>query len=204
LPLSLSDTRLYARQLALPEVGAEGMERLRAATVVVTGAAQDLCADTAQLYLRAAGVGQVTRIPPPRGLDHWKAALAPAGAALHFALDDDGALSAAEAAGVPLLVGRVHAGAVELISFRRHRRCGHASPAVTTGASAARDSDPGAAAVVLATLAANEVLFVLLGARSEGPAAQLLRLPLDGGPPARTELPWPRPCPVCDPKGMPA
>jgi hypothetical protein len=194
LALGLADTRRYARQLALPEVGAEGMERLRAATVVLLG--EDVAAQTACLYLEGAGVGRLLR-SAPADLAGFRHALLGADAALHLSLDDDGALAAASAAGVPLLVGRVNGGGLELISFRRHRTCGHASPAVTRGGAAARDADPGAAAVVLGTLAASELLFVLLGARAHGPAAQLLRLPLSGGEPARIDLPWPPPCPVC-------
>jgi hypothetical protein len=193
VPLGLPEIRRYARQLALPEVGTAGMERLRAARVVVLGG--ELAGETAVLYLVGAGVGNVAQVARPRDLGGWRAALAGADAALHFSLDDDGALSAAEAAGVPLLVGRVSADTVELISFRRHRTCGHAAPAVTSGTPAASDDAPGAAAVLLGTLAASEVLFMLLGPRAE--AAQLLRLPLAGGEPVRAELPWPRPCPVC-------
>jgi hypothetical protein len=196
LALGLKEARLYARQLALPEVGGAGMERLRRSSVVVFG--DDLASCTARLYLEAAGVGRVIAPGIPTDLAGFRDALAGADAAVHLSLDDDGALAAAEAAGVPLLVGRVNEGGVELVSFRRHRSCGHASPAVTQGGPrAARAPEPGAAAVVLATLAANEILFVLLGARDEGPAAQLLRLPLAGGEPARSDLPWPRPCPVC-------
>ena len=49
--------RRYARQIALPEIGPEGQARICAARVAVVGA--DLAAETAALYLRAAGVGTV-------------------------------------------------------------------------------------------------------------------------------------------------
>ena len=47
----------YARQIALPEIGPEGQARICGARVAVVG--DDLAAETAALYLAAAGVGAV-------------------------------------------------------------------------------------------------------------------------------------------------
>jgi len=53
----------YLRQIALPEVGPEGQERLAAASVAVAGQSDgDLAAEIAARYLAAAGVGTVRLI----------------------------------------------------------------------------------------------------------------------------------------------
>ena len=53
----------YLRQIALPEVGPEGQERLATATVAVAGqAGGDLATEIAARYLAAAGVGAVRLI----------------------------------------------------------------------------------------------------------------------------------------------
>ena len=62
--MDVVDVARYARQIALPEIGPEGQERIGAARVAIVGA--DRAAETAAIYLRAAGVGEVTPISSPR------------------------------------------------------------------------------------------------------------------------------------------
>ncbi|HEX2571059.1 MAG TPA: ThiF family adenylyltransferase [Polyangia bacterium] len=55
MSFSLDEIERYSRQILLPEWGAAGQERLRAARIEVAGAG--LCAEMAVRYLGAAGVG---------------------------------------------------------------------------------------------------------------------------------------------------
>jgi TusA-related sulfurtransferase len=58
-PLTRDELLRYARQVVLPEVGEAGQRRLLAGAVAVGG--RGPTARTADVYLRAAGVGRVTR-----------------------------------------------------------------------------------------------------------------------------------------------
>lgn len=62
--MNLTQQRRYARQIALPQVGAAGQEKLRAARVLVVGAG-GLGAPVAT-YLAACGVGHLGLIDPDR------------------------------------------------------------------------------------------------------------------------------------------
>src|SRR5262245_16538986 len=64
MPLAVEDVRRFARQIALPDIGVAGQERLFAAEVTLAG--EGPIVDTAEMYLRAAGVGRVRRAPAPR------------------------------------------------------------------------------------------------------------------------------------------
>jgi adenylyltransferase/sulfurtransferase len=59
------DIARHARHIALPEIGPEGQARISRARVAVVGA--DLAAETAALYLKAAGVQDLVPVPARRG-----------------------------------------------------------------------------------------------------------------------------------------
>lgn len=204
MPLTPREIRRYARQLALPAVGAVGMARVRAARVVVfseggaNAAPFGEASETAALYLSAAGVGEVNVRGRPEDHAGWSAALAGQTAAVRFALDDDALLSAAAEHAVPLVLARVAKGGIDLLSFRRSRTCGHPLRE-QQGGSSERDADAGAAAVVAGTLAASEVLWLIIDPERQ-PNARLCRLGLqrsEASEVGSAELPWPPPCPVC-------
>jgi hypothetical protein len=199
LALDLQQTRLYARQIALPAVGAEGQQRLLAATVVVFREIDvpggGTTSETAAEYLRAAGVGRVLLLEVPADGAGWRRALDDADLALRFALDDDALVPAAIEAGVPLVLGRVADDTIDVLAFRQQGACAHRRPPRPLGA-AARTEEAGAAATLLATLAATECLWMLIEPERQ-PAARLLCLPLDGGAPRNDEIPWPPACPLC-------
>lgn len=65
VPLDRDDLIRFARQVVLPEVGEAGQRRLGAAAVEVAG--DGATAETAAIYLRAAGVGRVTPVAEADG-----------------------------------------------------------------------------------------------------------------------------------------
>jgi hypothetical protein len=202
MSLSLEETRRFARQIALPEVGVEGQARLAAGRVALVRPAGgvDPAGDVAAEYLAAAGVGRVDRLDPPReGGAAWVTALTGAGAVVRFSFDDDALLRAAVRLGIPAIFGRAQSDQVDLLSFRRQGPCPHVALDVPTR-SAVPPREAGAAASVAGTLVAAELLGILL-APQEGPRARLLRLPLAGGDPERapqfSELPWAPECFIC-------
>jgi hypothetical protein len=196
----------YARQIALAEVGPDGQARICGARVAVVG--EDLAAEIAATYLRAAGVGTVKVLSPPRGRPDdddgagWTAALADVELVLRFDFDDDAMAGVAARLGVGHISARAQLDRVDLVAFPRRPPIADArlSPAVR----AATPPDGGAAAVLAGTLAAAEALHAIIRGSLQGSLrdsvqgplreslpgsavppgqARHLRLPLDGGAP---------------------
>ncbi|HEV3030358.1 MAG TPA: hypothetical protein VG319_01890 [Polyangia bacterium] len=214
----------FARQLALPEVGPAGQERLGATRAAIVGDA--LAAEIVARYLAAAGVGALRLISDGTAARDWEAALRgsnpdvavehvarPAdgpgwmagldGAAIVVRADfgDDAMLPAAIRRGVPAVILRGAEAVADVVSFRKHGPCPHAP--LHIAAVAAVPFPDGAASVVAGTLAANEALHVLLGdvAPARASRAWHLRLPLDGGDATAQEIPWTPECFACGGSG---
>jgi hypothetical protein len=209
----------FARQLALPEVGPAGQERLGAARAAIVG--DGLAAETAARYLAAAGVGTLRLIGgattgwvadlrgsnPEVAVEHearpadgaaWMEALVGVALVVRADFDDDAMLRAAIRLAVPAIVLRGDEAAADVVSFRKHGPCPHAP--LDVPAAAAVPIPDGAASVVAGALAAAEALHVLLGLG--GPArARHLRLPLDGREATAQELPWTPECFACGGSG---
>jgi hypothetical protein len=171
--LNLAQTRRYARQIALPEIGGEGQQRLLDATVALVG--DDLATRTAAEYLAAAGVGRLRAVPATTTGEGWKAALRGAGVVVCSGGTRDPRLAQACAeVGVALVDCAGNEQAVELAS--------------SSGRTPPAPPPQGASAVLAGALAATEALWILATAAGP-PTARRLRLPLDGGEPSREEAP---------------
>jgi hypothetical protein len=195
--LSLEQTRRFARQIALAEVGVDGQSRLARAAVALVG--PDPGAQVAAEYLTAAGVGRVERLVPPTEGAAWLPALTGANAVARFGFDDDALLRATVRLGLPVVFGRALPDQVDVLSFRRHGPCPHVVLDIPPRP-AAPPAEVGAAGTILGALVATELLGVLL-APGSGPRARLLRLPLAAQEPTAsphtTEIPWAPECFIC-------
>jgi hypothetical protein len=210
----------FARQLALPEVGPAGQERLVRARVAVVGAG--LASETAARSLAAAGVGTLRllgalastldeslrgsnpdvaleREAQPREGAAWLAALAGVDLVVRSGFDDDALLRAAVRLGTPVVVTRAEGGAADVLAFRKHGPCPHAPLDVPVQAAAS--SPPGAADVVAGTLAASEALWILIGDRANTSRARHVRVPLDGRDATSQDIPWTPECFSCGGSG---
>ena len=176
----------------------EGQERLLAAEVVLVGVGMAL--ETATRYLTGAGVGRFRIIGQQESADWpadgeaWMAALAGATLVVRAGFDDDPMLRAAVRLGIPVVVMRGGEPGADVVSFRHHGPCPHASLEVPL-----RPAEPvgedGGQAVVAGTLAAAEAAWRI--ARPEdGPRARHLKLAMDADPVAQ-EIPWAPECFVC-------
>jgi hypothetical protein len=217
--------RRFSRQIALPEIGPDGQQRLGAARVAVvdsSGGGADLSAETAARYLTAAGVGCLRLIGgdpawdaalrasnPDVSIEHrarptdgagWLEVLGGVALVVRAGFDDDPMLRAAIRLGVPAIVmrGRPDGDAVELVSFRKHGPCPHTAMDVPVQAATAAPA--GAVDVVAGTLAAAEALHTLLGNGGAARARHLL-MPLDGRDATAQEIPWTPECFACGGSG---
>ena len=151
----------FARQIALPEIGPEGQERICGARVLVAGG--DLTAEVAALYLRAAGAGTVTEIGDlPGDAAGWAAALEGADLVIRSGWDDDPMVPVVRRLGVAAVVVRARAQAVDLLAFPARAP----DPDVTVDVPARRlPHTDGPTSVVAGTLAAAEGLWLLVQGR---------------------------------------
>jgi hypothetical protein len=173
----------YGRQIALADVGPDGQERILRAHVLVVG--DDRAAETAALYLRAAGVGTVRAVDDlPDDPDGWMALLTDVTLVVRSGFDDDALAGAAARHGIPVVVLRASATALDLVSFPKRPPAPDAPFAASIPAQT--PTAGGAPAVAAGALAAAEALHAIV--RASGPAAtplpiRHLRLPFDGGDP---------------------
>jgi len=166
----------YGRQIALPELGPDGQERICRARVVVAGG--DLAAAVAADYLRAAGVGTVVALRElPTGGAGWLAALDGADVVVRSGFDDDTMFAAGTRLGLPSVVVRARPELVDLLSKPRRPPAPDAPLDAPVKASATAE---GPSAVAAGALPAAEALQILAGAERGGGFARHLRLPLDG------------------------
>ena len=217
--MNVATVTRFARQLALPEVGPDGQERLARARAVIVG--DGLAAETAARYLAAAGVGALRLLGAPEAWDEalrasspdvalehaprpgdgagWMEALAGVAIVVRADFGDDALMPAAIRRGVPLIVLRDDEAAADVVSFRAHGPCPHAPLDVPVVA--AVPLREGAASVVAGALAASEALHILVGARARAGRARHLRVPLDGGDATAQDLPWTPECFACGGSG---
>lgn len=181
------DVARYARQIALPEIGPEGQARISSARVAVVGA--DLAAETAALYLRAAGVGSVSPFPArrgegPRDAAAWAKVLANVDLIVRSGFDDSPMDAEVARLGLPVVAVRATPDAVDMVAFSGRVPAPEARPAVPFQAAATPSRDD-ASAVLAGTLAAAEALHMIVreGSGPFTPGIRHLRLPLDGREP---------------------
>jgi molybdopterin/thiamine biosynthesis adenylyltransferase len=202
--LNLDAVRRYGRQIALPEIGVEGQERILGAEVALVGTG--IALETATRYLAGAGVGRFRVLgadtPLPSSGDEWVESLRGATLVLRAGFDDDPMLRAAVRLGLPVVVMRAGTGGLDVISFRHHGPCPHASLDVPVRPAGALPDEDGALAVVAGTVAATEALW-RIASPVGGPRARHLRLTPVGEPLAQ-ELPWAPECFLCGGQGREA
>jgi hypothetical protein len=217
MSLDLASVRRYSRQIGLPEIGSEGQERLLGAEVALAG--DDPALETCARYLAGAGVprfrvmardgasaiagvvGDAARlIPWPADGPAWEEALDGVSLVVRSGFDDDAMVRAAVRLGVPAVVVRAGAQAVDVLSLRVHGPCPHQSLDVPVQPASAPSAD-GGASVLAGTLAASEAVLVLARPR-ELPRARHLHLSLEADTePAGAEIPWSPECFLCGGSG---
>ena len=116
--MDTANVQRFARQIALPEIGPDGQERICGARVVVVGG--DLAAEVAALYLRAAGAGTVVELrDPPSDGTGWLAALEGADLVVRSlaAAEMDATVLAARRLGIAAVTVRARAAGVGITSW---------------------------------------------------------------------------------------
>ena len=182
------DVARYARQIALPEVGPDGQARICAARVAVVGS--DLAAETATLYLRAAGVTDLFPLPLGEGQGEgasssaWRRLLPNLDLIIRSGFDDTPLDAEIARLGLPVIAVRATPDAVDMVSFSGRVPSPDARADVPVQAAATPAAND-ASAVLAGTLAAAEALQVIVreAAGAFSPSIRHVRLPLDGREP---------------------
>jgi len=118
------------------------------------------------------------------------------------ALKTGALLRAAVRLGVPAVIARAGADAVDVIAFRRHGPCSHAALDVAE-ARATTASDAGAGAIVAAEIAAAEARLHQAGGDRAVARARHVRVPLAPGVELRAaDIPWAPECFACGGRGV--
>ncbi len=187
--MELGAAQRYLRQIALPEIGPDGQQRINAATVAIAAEGpDDLIAEVAARYLAAAGVGRLRLIggdaePPefatalgasnpdvvldarawPKGEkagDDWLEALTGVDLVVRAGFDDDPMLRATVRLGIPAVLLRALDDRVEMLALREQGPCPHVELAIPPRR--AEGVGAGTNAVVAATVGAGEALWLLV------------------------------------------
>ena len=182
------DVARYARHIALPEIGPAGQARICAARVGIVGS--DLAAETAAIYLKAAGVEQLFPLPPGgegQG-EGVPAFLSTVDLIVRSGFDDTPLDAEAARLGLPVIAVRATPDAVDMVSMsgRAPSPGAAAIPFQAAGTPSMND----ASAVLAGTLAAAEALQLIVR-ESSGPFTpriRHMRLPLDGREPQVQEI----------------
>jgi hypothetical protein len=188
--MDLGAAQRYLRQIALPEIGTDGQQRINDATVAIAAAGEDdLVAEVAARYLAAAGVRKLRLIggdgtgeaafaaalrasnpdvvlegrawPEGEGAgDAWVEALKGVDLIVRAGFDDDPMLRATVRLGIPAVLLRALDDRVEMLALREQGPCPHVDLAIPPRR--AQGVSSGATAVVAATVGATEALWLLV------------------------------------------
>ena len=192
--MELGSAQRYLRQIALPEIGPDGQQRINDATVAIAAEHHDdLVAEVVARYLAAAGVGRLRlvggdgasepafapalrasnpdvavegRAWPDAG-DAWLAALEGVDLVVRAGFDDDPMLRATVRLGIPAVLLRALDDRIEVLAAREQGPCPHVDLAIPPRR--AEGVGSGAAAVVAATAGASEALWLLVRRRDAKP-----------------------------------
>ena len=188
--MDLGAAQRYLRQIALPEIGPGGQQRINDATIAIAAAGEDdLVAEVAARYLAAAGVRKLRLIggdgmsepafapalrasnpevllevrawPEGEGAgDAWVEALNGVDLVVRAGFDDDPMLRATVRHGIPAVLLRALDDRVEMLALREQGPCPHVDLAIPPRRALGVSS--GATAVVAATVGASEALWLLV------------------------------------------
>jgi len=215
--MELGAAQRYLRQIALPEIGPDGQQRINDATVAIAAEqADDLLAEVLARYLAAAGVGKLRLIggdgtgepafaaaacasnpdvvlearawPEGEGAgDAWVAALGGCDLVVRAGFDDDPMLRATVRLGIPAVLLRALDDRVEMLALREQGPCPNVDLAIPPRR--AQGGSTGATAVVAATVGATEVLWLMVRQGADRGLASSAPRPRQNAPARHLTLP---------------